>query len=158
MKNVDLWLCIGLAIALGSMIAVVANAGEMFHGVRVAPEQDCPTYSGKNWKYPRDADIRYGLRMADGRYYSPYDGGSTGARRILTLSTYARAIARQRRAAATGPRAQNGPTHPILSTLQLHHRASTGTRSPTRIPIGGYRTRISTGSRGGTCWSARSMG
>ena len=67
------------------LLASAAHAAEIYRGVRVAPEVDCPTYDGDNWRYPRDADIRYGLRMADGRYFSPYDGAIYGSEKDLDI-------------------------------------------------------------------------
>ena len=66
MKNVDFWIC----ICIGLAITMVANAGELFHGVQVAPEVDCPTYSSRNWPYPSDLDVEYAERI--GGYFAPY--------------------------------------------------------------------------------------
>ena len=43
---------------------------ETWCGVRVAPEQACPSYSGRNWPYAADLDVRHA--EAVGGYFAPY--------------------------------------------------------------------------------------
>ena len=71
---------VGIVLAFGLAAYESIRAGEpeenraglrdTWCGVRIAPEQACPTYSGRNWPYAADLDVRHA--EAVGGYFAPY--------------------------------------------------------------------------------------
>lgn len=76
-------------VVLASLLAVVwgarADAVETWCGVVVAPAQECPDYDAREWSYPADLDVRYGLHTEGGGWFSPYDGREYASYRDLDI-------------------------------------------------------------------------